>query len=602
MIRSLAVAVLFTLWSGPAQAGVEAQVHRLLDQWRTAEAATLAENLMTELPDLPAIQEAAARVKFFQGRYADALDLLRRAKAAAKTASPLMALVEATHRETKDFVPYKSKHFHLHVPPGPDQVLADYLLDALEQALARHGPRFGVEVREPIRVEVYPSLENFSRVSTLSIKAIETSGTIALCKFDRLMLVSPRVTLRGYDWLDTASHELIHLLISRRSHNTVPVWLHEGLAKYHESGWRGDYGEPLAPYSAELLAKAIQKDELISFARMSPSMALLPSKEATATAFAEVKTAIEYMLEKNGTDVVIGLMDGLRHSHGQIDPAFERVFGQNLKRFEKNWATWLRKRPMETVSGARRSVLEFGKNRSSADDNDPSRPDGAAGRRSRLGDMLYRRGHHQAAGIEYQRAVDIAGTGYPGLIQRLADCLIASKAFDRARDLLIQSSKRAPDDPRTWILLGRLNLRAERWEPARSAYEEANRINPFDPEVHTALRQLGIHLQDEDLRQREERAQARLRGDERPEAPANTTDKKDKPGWLTLLSSPWAEVLIDDQSTGRGTPLTDYPLSPGRHEIELRNTALGLKQRIVVDLKAGERLRREVKLKAVKGQ
>ena len=234
------------------------------------------------MPDLPAIQEAAAR-HLFQGRYEDAL-IYSVGATLAKRDSPLLPLIQATYEETRDHVAYAGKHFTVHVPPGPDQVLADYLIEALEEALARHGPRFGVTVKEPIRMEVYPSLESFARISTLSLEAIKTSGTIALCKFDRLMLVTPRVTLRGYDWLDTASHELIHLLISRRSHNTVPVWLHEGLAKYHESGWRGDYGEPLAPYSAELLAKAIQKDELISFARMSPSMALLPSQEATATA------------------------------------------------------------------------------------------------------------------------------------------------------------------------------------------------------------------------------------------------------------------------------------------------------------------------------
>ena len=216
-------------FSSVSFAGVEGRVHQLLNQWRTAEAAREAEALLATLPDLPAIQEAAARVKFFQGRYEDALDLLRRARAAAKRDSPLLPLIQATHDETKNHVAYPGRHFTVHVPPGPDQVLADYLLEALEEALARHGPRFGVTVKEPIRVEVYPSLESFARVSTLSLEAIKTSGTIALCKFDRLMLVSPRVTLRGYDWLDTASHELIHLLISRRSHNTArPSWSQTG--------------------------------------------------------------------------------------------------------------------------------------------------------------------------------------------------------------------------------------------------------------------------------------------------------------------------------------------------------------------------------------
>ena len=43
----------------------------------------------------------------------------------------------------------------------------------------------------------------------------------------------------GYDWLDTVSHEYVHLVVSRKSRNTVPIWMHEGLAKYLESRWRG---------------------------------------------------------------------------------------------------------------------------------------------------------------------------------------------------------------------------------------------------------------------------------------------------------------------------------------------------------------------------
>ena len=44
--------------------GVENRVHQLLNQWRTAEAAKEAEALLATMPDLPAIQEAAARVNF----------------------------------------------------------------------------------------------------------------------------------------------------------------------------------------------------------------------------------------------------------------------------------------------------------------------------------------------------------------------------------------------------------------------------------------------------------------------------------------------------------------------------------------------------------
>ncbi|MBT7449592.1 MAG: hypothetical protein HN793_02085, partial [Rhodospirillaceae bacterium] len=353
-----------------ATAGPEDEVHRLLGQWRTAEAAAKVEPLLAALPDLPAIQEAAGMVKFYQQAYGDSVDLMRRARAATGGTPTHFDLIVATHEVTRTFVRFPGKRFEVRTAPGPDEVLAPYLHQALEQAIDRLGPRFGVTVTRPIVVEVYPSTESFSRVSTLPMKAIQTSGTIALCKFDRLMLITPRVTLRGYDWLDTAAHELVHLLISRRSHNTVPVWLHEGLAKYHEAGWRRSFGEPLAPHSAGLLAQAVNGDALITFAQMSPSMALLPSQEATATAFAEVLTAIEFLILKHGEESVLELVDAMRRHGGSEQAAFRTVTGKDRDGFEADWKAWVRTRKFERHDGARAPAIAFGRNRAARDDND----------------------------------------------------------------------------------------------------------------------------------------------------------------------------------------------------------------------------------------
>ena len=54
--------VLGMVWASPAWAGPEQVVDTLLQQWRVAEAAERVEPLLAALPDLPAIQAAAARV------------------------------------------------------------------------------------------------------------------------------------------------------------------------------------------------------------------------------------------------------------------------------------------------------------------------------------------------------------------------------------------------------------------------------------------------------------------------------------------------------------------------------------------------------------
>ncbi len=79
-----------------------------------------------------------------------------------------------------------------------------------------------------IPVEVYADARALSEVSTLPLEAIKTSRTIAVCKFNQILITSPKALVRGYGWQDTLAHEYVHLVVSKKSHNRVPIWFHEG--------------------------------------------------------------------------------------------------------------------------------------------------------------------------------------------------------------------------------------------------------------------------------------------------------------------------------------------------------------------------------------
>ena len=84
------------------------------------------------------------------------------------------------------------------------------------------------------------------------------------------MVTCPKAVLRGYDWLDTLAHEYTHLVVTQTSHNTVPIWLHEGLAKYLESRWRGPAGQALTPSSRSLLGERVKKNDAHSLREDAP--------------------------------------------------------------------------------------------------------------------------------------------------------------------------------------------------------------------------------------------------------------------------------------------------------------------------------------------
>src|SRR6185436_16415221 len=97
---------------------------------------------------------------------------------------------------------------------------------------------FGHRPEGKIRVEIYPNKEDFSKASTLSLETLERSGAIGICKFHRLMIMTPQALPIGYRWLDALSHEYIHLTVNEMSASKAELWLHEGTARYFETAYR----------------------------------------------------------------------------------------------------------------------------------------------------------------------------------------------------------------------------------------------------------------------------------------------------------------------------------------------------------------------------
>ncbi|MEW5847305.1 MAG: tetratricopeptide repeat protein [Myxococcota bacterium] len=599
------------------------RVDTLLGDWRIAEAADIAEKLYRDLPDIPAVQAAAGKVKFYQSDYVGAVTLLEQAASAFKGADEeaagnaldgaFLELVRATRDATEGFIATESAHFSFRARPGKDQVLAPYALEALEAAYERIGGDFQWRPKEKIVVEVYSSAKALAQVSTLTEKEIETSGTIAICKFNRLMITSPRALLRGYAWLDTLAHEYTHLIISQKSHNTVGIWLHEGLAKYSESRWT-EQDAGLSHWQENLLAKAIKSDKLITFEQMHPSMAKLPSQNDTALAFAEVFTVVEYLHKggptcaragncppgtPQGFAVTNAIIEHLRDGESD-EQAIASVLGASFDHFKKDWLKYLKARPTRHTPGAEAPRIEFkkGKRHSDDEDRDEDLDHGMAPevkRYARLGNLLRQAGRPKAAAMQYERAVAKAGRFAPALHNRLASAYLEAGDDARALAALKSVEQSFPDYPQTHIQLGRVHYKRAEWKQAAQSYLMANRQNPFNPEIHAALADIYSRLGDKELAQREARA-FHILNEPDPERRGTLADEKDpNAATLQIETNPFAQLVIDDVDVGLMTP-AQVRLSPGEHKLLIKNPALAIHREIPITLKPGEQQRMRLNL------
>ena len=72
------------------------------------------------------------------------------------------------------------------------------------------------------------------------------------------------------------------------------------------------------------------------------------------------------------------------------------------------------------------------------------------------------------------------------------------------------------------------------------------------------------------------------------------------PCTVSLGSIPWSDVRVDGQRAGF-TPLTDFPVACGTHEVLFTSPGRGLERRITLNVRPGEKLKRIVDLGGPKG-
>lgn len=512
----------------PSMLAQAEHVHDLLEEWRVTEAAAEAGRLAAAQPEDPATLLAVGHVRFQQGDYQGALEQFDRAlvglpRGAGEEWRALRELIASTAAATRDFKEATSPDGHFIIRySGRDAVLLPYAFSALTAARREIAERdFGgmAALEAPVRVEIYSEIADLARVSTLTLKEIETSGTIALCKWNRLMIVSPRALVRGYSWLDTLAHEFTHFVVSRASHNTVPIWLHEGLAKFEERRWRDAPGGALSPTMEHLLASALGRSgRLITFEEMHPSMAKLPSQADTALAFAEVASVIEYLYGRHGWDgirqVILYLKSGASDAR-----AIAAVTSQSFAEFQRDWKTWLRGRKLRTHPGLVPASLKFARrgkgsatdrNRDKDEDDTQEITEERARRFARLGAMLETHGRLAPAAFEYEKAQSLTGPANLPVANRLARTYLALGDAERAITVATPASELYPDSAGLSVTLGEAWRRKGQAANAIRYLEAALRVNPFDPAPHCSLAQL-YEAKDE-RRTREEQACGTLQG------------------------------------------------------------------------------------------
>jgi len=457
-----------------------------------------AERLIAEIdgdnstdPDILAV---AAEVHFYAGRYPEAYDLLSKAVDLGwDDRFDELPLYQRTLYTTAGWHEEVRGRFKVRWRPGMDAVLIDDAFETLELAEKHIAPIIGGPPPGTTILELYPNVNSFIAASSLMKSDVHTTGTVALSKWSRLLVSSPRTRGRGYGWADTIAHEYIHLVVAYKgngTNSTAPVWLQEAIAKYLDNRWRdGKDNFRLDLRQQGYLAKALKQDNLVTFEEMHPSLAKLPDPERAALAYAQLASLMDFCFREGGEDVLTRVMPLTREG---VDPREALATGAGYDDFDVLVSDW--RAYVETLDLEEGDLEELPVILDGGDDLDADpvlAKDEALARYARLGDILMTRDYAEAAIVEYDKAVDASGKPSPYLANQIASANLVIGDNRSARSVLEESLLEYPEFGLTRKTLGGIYEAEGRNEEAVEQFREAVRLQPFDPELQMAMSRLG---------------------------------------------------------------------------------------------------------------
>jgi hypothetical protein len=347
-----------------------------------------------------------------------------------------------------------------------DLVLGPIMADVAIKARDLYKTDLGTELPSPMRIEVVRDQFALSAMTGLAYEAARTTGTVAIAKWGRVVMVSPRAAPKGYGFLDTLAHELSHLAQTRASKDLAPLWLQEGVARIEESRWR-----PLRPFDDTPPA-----DDLSFFGfknhigpdidRIGPSIAMLSSAMEAQVTYGKVMSFMRYWSATAGDGSLTKLLHAISTAKDpeDIEKSIQDVSGTSFSDWKTRWEKEIEARAKDLPDETRPNAP-------------PNKKLPETRKRVRLGELFEDRSHAKAAKKEYGSAFDLAPR--EAIVRaHLATTLLDLDDTDRAKELVANAADVYANDSRWWALRALL-IPAE----AESAFAVALGLDPLDPTI-----------------------------------------------------------------------------------------------------------------------
>jgi cellulose synthase operon protein C len=199
------------------------------------------------------------------------------------------------------------------------------------RALVDLGKRYGVTVKGPVLIEMFPRHDDFA-VRTLGLPGMV--GALGACFGRVVTLDSPRARPPGsFNWAATLWHELAHVVTLQLSNQRVPRWLTEGASVFEERRADASWGR-----EGELdFLRAYATGKTIPLASLN---AAFTDGRTIGLAYHQSSLLVEHLVERFGDAGLQKLLAGYGRGQNQ-EAALQGAFGVDLANLQTSFDAFL---------------------------------------------------------------------------------------------------------------------------------------------------------------------------------------------------------------------------------------------------------------------
>lgn len=221
----------------------------------------------------------------------------------------------------------RTEHFMIYYAPGADTT-AERAGAIAEKWLVALSRKLDFEPGGVTPIYLYPDRPSFAEAT-----GVEPAEEVVGIAHTRTLKVRVDASRAFADIAHIIPHELVHVLVSRRlrGHSVrLPVWMHEGLAKYLAEDWTGP--------DAELLADAASGGEILRLDQISKVFPLDDRKRSVA--YVQSYSLVKYMTDRYSPECIPDLFSELEAGHPFSTALFYSI-GRKPSELEEEWRQYI---------------------------------------------------------------------------------------------------------------------------------------------------------------------------------------------------------------------------------------------------------------------